>query len=54
MPTGGVSLENVGEWFANGAYAIGVGSALVKGSHDEIVKKAKKFVQAVKEARNNE
>ena len=50
MPTGGVSLENVGEWFANGAYAISVGSALVKGSHDEIVEKAKKFVQAVKVA----
>lgn len=54
MPTGGVSLDNVDQWFANGAFAIGVGSALVKGSHDEIVEKAEKFVQAVKEARNNE
>jgi 2-dehydro-3-deoxyphosphogluconate aldolase/(4S)-4-hydroxy-2-oxoglutarate aldolase len=30
MPTGGVKLDNVGEWFAAGAVALGVGSALVK------------------------
>lgn len=29
MPTGGVSIENVGEWLAAGAVAVGVGSALV-------------------------
>lgn len=51
MPTGGVSLDNVQDWFDNGAFAIGVGSALVKGSYDEIVEKAKKFKEAVKEAR---
>ena len=28
MPTGGVSLENLEQWFAVGAYAVGVGSAL--------------------------
>src|SRR5690606_34840552 len=30
MPTGGVTRDNVGEWFAAGAVALGVGSALVK------------------------
>lgn len=29
MPTGGVSIDNVGEWLRAGAVAVGVGSALV-------------------------
>ncbi len=29
MPTGGVTLDNAGEWLAAGAVAVGVGSALV-------------------------
>lgn len=29
MPTGGVSPENIGEWFAAGAIAVGAGSELV-------------------------
>jgi 2-dehydro-3-deoxyphosphogluconate aldolase/(4S)-4-hydroxy-2-oxoglutarate aldolase len=29
MPTGGVSLDNAGEWLRAGAVAVGVGSALV-------------------------
>ena len=29
MPTGGVSIENAGEWITAGAVAIGIGSALV-------------------------
>jgi 2-dehydro-3-deoxyphosphogluconate aldolase/(4S)-4-hydroxy-2-oxoglutarate aldolase len=29
MPTGGVSIDNVGEWFRAGAVGVGVGSALV-------------------------
>ena len=29
MPTGGVSLDNAGEWIRAGACAVGVGSALV-------------------------
>lgn len=31
LPTGGVSLENVGEFFAAGASGVGVGSSLVDG-----------------------
>lgn len=31
MPSGGVSLDNIAEWKANGAVAVGVGSALSKG-----------------------
>ncbi|MBN1568067.1 MAG: bifunctional 4-hydroxy-2-oxoglutarate aldolase/2-dehydro-3-deoxy-phosphogluconate aldolase [Acidobacteria bacterium] len=29
MPTGGVTIENVGEWIAAGAFAVGMGSALL-------------------------
>ena len=29
MPTGGVTLDNAGEWITAGAVAVGVGSALL-------------------------
>lgn len=32
MPTGGVSPENIGEWFAAGAIAVGAGSDLVSSA----------------------
>ncbi|CAM4201728.1 bifunctional 2-keto-4-hydroxyglutarate aldolase/2-keto-3-deoxy-6-phosphogluconate aldolase [Lacicoccus alkaliphilus] len=41
MPSGGVNKENMSEWMANGAFAIGIGSALAKGydgSNPEVVK----------------
>lgn len=57
MPTGGVSLENAGEWIRAGAVAIGVGTALVdrkavaEGSFDRITVNARRFVEAVQLAR---
>lgn len=51
MPTGGVNLENVGEWIKNGAIAVGVGGALTKGTPEEITQTARKFVEKIKEAR---
>jgi len=57
MPTGGVSLENAGEWIRAGAVAIGVGSALVDpklvaaGNYDGITERAKRFVERVRQAR---
>ena len=42
MPSGGVNKENMAEWMDNGAFAIGIGSALAKGydgSNPEVVKK---------------
>ncbi|NYH79302.1 2-dehydro-3-deoxyphosphogluconate aldolase/(4S)-4-hydroxy-2-oxoglutarate aldolase [Actinopolyspora biskrensis] len=35
VPTGGVSLENAPDWIAAGAVAVGMGSALSRGSTDE-------------------
>lgn len=57
MPTGGVSLENVGEWIKAGAVAVGVGSQLTagakQGDYDKVTRTAKEFVDAIKAARNN-
>jgi 2-dehydro-3-deoxyphosphogluconate aldolase / (4S)-4-hydroxy-2-oxoglutarate aldolase len=57
MPTGGVTIENAGEWIAAGAVAIGVGTAMVDakavaaGRYTEITERAKRFVDAVRTAR---
>jgi 2-dehydro-3-deoxyphosphogluconate aldolase/(4S)-4-hydroxy-2-oxoglutarate aldolase len=57
MPTGGVSIENVADWFASGAFAVGAGSALCprnlaeEGRFDEITERAKAFVETVEKAR---
>ncbi len=58
MPTGGVSLSNVGEWFAAGAFAVGAGSELCsirwakEGRFDDIIQRAREFVAAVQAARS--
>ncbi|MGL4773317.1 MAG: bifunctional 2-keto-4-hydroxyglutarate aldolase/2-keto-3-deoxy-6-phosphogluconate aldolase [Clostridium sp.] len=55
MPTGGVSLDNVGEWIGNGCIAIGVGGALTAGAKtgdfNSITEIGKQFVEKVKESR---
>lgn len=51
MPTGGVSLDNIADWFAAGVFAVGAGSNLVKGSHDEIVDQSKKYLAKIAECR---
>lgn len=56
MPTGGVSTANVGDWFAAGAVAVGVGGELAsatdirKGDFDAVREKGRRFVAAVEEA----
>ncbi len=55
MPTGGVSLENVKDWIKSGAVAVGTGGDLTKGAktgdYDLVAETARKFVEAVKAAR---
>lgn len=59
MPTGGVSLSNVAQWFQAGAVAVGVGSELCpaawaeEGRFDAITARAKEFVAAVAAARRS-
>ena len=55
MPSGGVNLENAGEWIKNGAVCISSGSHLTapakKGDLAETTKRAKQYVDAVAQAR---
>lgn len=57
MPTGGVSKQNIHEWFAAGAFAVGAGSALcpkdmvLKGDFAEISKLAADFMAVVTSSR---
>jgi 2-dehydro-3-deoxyphosphogluconate aldolase / (4S)-4-hydroxy-2-oxoglutarate aldolase len=56
MPTGGVSLENVGEWIKAGAVAVGVGGNLIAGAktgdYASITNIAQQFIVNIQEARN--
>jgi 2-dehydro-3-deoxyphosphogluconate aldolase/(4S)-4-hydroxy-2-oxoglutarate aldolase len=57
MPTGGVSLDNAGDWIAAGAVAVGVGTALLDaaaiaaGNYALITANAKRIVGNVAAAR---
>ncbi|AMW22420.1 2-dehydro-3-deoxyphosphogluconate aldolase [Staphylococcus haemolyticus] len=49
MPSGGVSLDNLEDWYNKGAYAVGIGSALMKNAkdgNDTVIKEnTEKFVR---------
>jgi 2-dehydro-3-deoxyphosphogluconate aldolase/(4S)-4-hydroxy-2-oxoglutarate aldolase len=57
MPTGGVTVENAGEWIAAGAVAVGVGSALLDtkaietGDYAALTTRAERIVANVEAAR---
>ena len=51
MPTGGVSVDNIEEWFANGVSCVGVGSSLIKGSLEDIENTAKAFMKKMDKIR---
>ena len=52
MPTGGISLENVGEWIKGGASLVGVGGVLTKGAktgdYKNVEDVARQFVEKVR------
>jgi 2-dehydro-3-deoxyphosphogluconate aldolase/(4S)-4-hydroxy-2-oxoglutarate aldolase len=56
LPTGGVSVENVEEWFEAGAFAVGVGSALAPAKlggeqgREEVLTQAKRFLNSTRTA----
>ena len=59
MPTGGVSVENAGEWIKGGAVGVGVGSALLDPAaiaarrYDVIRERARQIVENVNRARES-
>jgi 2-dehydro-3-deoxyphosphogluconate aldolase/(4S)-4-hydroxy-2-oxoglutarate aldolase len=60
MPTGGVTVENAGDWIRGGAVAVGVGTALLDanaiaaGDYTVLRHKAERIVANVKAARGRE
>ena len=56
MPTGGVTLDNLAEWFACGAVAVGVGGSLTapgaSGDYAGVTARAAAFVERLKQARH--
>jgi 2-dehydro-3-deoxyphosphogluconate aldolase/(4S)-4-hydroxy-2-oxoglutarate aldolase len=57
MPTGGVNLENMEQWFAQGCAAVGVGGNLIApaktGDFDKITNLAKQYILQLKEIRGD-
>jgi 2-dehydro-3-deoxyphosphogluconate aldolase/(4S)-4-hydroxy-2-oxoglutarate aldolase len=57
MPTGGVEVDNIADWFAAGAVAVGAGSNLCptawakEGRFEDITARAEEFVAAVAQVR---
>jgi len=55
MPTGGVSLENVGEWIQAGCVAVGVGGTLTAGAKtgdfQSITEMSRQFISKIRQAR---
>lgn len=55
MPTGGVTVDNVGEWIRAGAVAVGAGGALTagakKGDYEKVTETARLFRENIKAAR---
>lgn len=56
IPTGGVTLSNVGDWIRAGSVAVGVGGdltreALKRGDFSLLTQRAREYVEAVREAR---
>jgi 2-dehydro-3-deoxyphosphogluconate aldolase/(4S)-4-hydroxy-2-oxoglutarate aldolase len=55
MPTGGVDVNNIGEWIRAGAVAVGAGSSLTagakKGDYESITRIGKQMIEEVKKAR---
>jgi 2-dehydro-3-deoxyphosphogluconate aldolase/(4S)-4-hydroxy-2-oxoglutarate aldolase len=57
VPTGGITLDNIGDWLQAGALAVGVGGELVArqimqaGKWEEITRRAERFVAAARRGR---
>ena len=58
MPTGGVTIENVGEWIAAGAVAVGIGSdlldkkAIEEGRYSVLTERAQRLTSNFQEAKS--
>lgn len=57
MPSGGVDIDNIPDWIKAGVVCVSAGSSLTapakKGDYEGVTELAKKFIQAVKDARSS-
>ncbi len=53
VPSGGVTLDSVGDWIRAGAAAVSLGSALLRAPPADRTVRARAFVTAVREARQS-
>ena len=59
LPSAGVNIANVGEWFRAGAVAVGIGSSVIdpaavaRGDWPALTERAREFVEAVRRARED-
>ena len=57
MPSGGVNLENMATWVANGAWSVGIGSALTKNvateGYESVTTAAKAFADKYEEIKKS-
>ena len=55
MPTGGVTVENLNEWFKAGDVVVGTGGSLTKGvatgNYDAVEKEVRRFMDAYRETK---
>jgi len=51
LASGGITLNNIGEWLENGVDVCGFGSLLTKGSKEEIAANARKIKAAIRKYR---
>ncbi|WP_416151697.1 bifunctional 2-keto-4-hydroxyglutarate aldolase/2-keto-3-deoxy-6-phosphogluconate aldolase [Salipaludibacillus sp. HK11] len=53
MPTGGINLDNVNDWFAAGAVMVGVGGEITKGAKTgdfkAVTEEARRFIERIEE-----
>ncbi len=57
MPTGGVSLDNMSDWFKSGVVAVGVGGNLLEpaktGDYDKVTAVAREYIAKLADIRGN-
>ncbi len=52
MATGGINLDNIGEWLESGVSVVGAGGKLANGRDEDITKTAKEFIEKISKIRN--
>lgn len=52
MASGGVTIDNIIDWFENGIDCVGIGSLLTKGTSSQIEQNARELVEKLREYRN--